>query len=660
MNSRKFVVAALVAASMAAAPARAAGPTPSIAAYEAAMRDSDYRQAAREADAFADRHRLDQKDARPDPLLSGLVGRLYMRRGESLIALAYLRHSDSPEVPAPQRIAAGLARGEAEEALGDWSGAARSFERLLALPLDRSALYEARLGLARVRLADDPRAALAAARALASDSPAARRWEAELVSAQALSLLGQSAEADLAADRAWAESVAAATAEAAPIRVALVRAGLAAAAGRRGPLIAMLSAANASLNALDDDIANTAPLCEEAGLTPADYAIFGAHTRTDSAQWLMPIAASRPGAAALFRRAIAGRRLLSKTGAPPGGLVFTLRCRTEISADYAPSVTDSPWTQWFADRGAYFTLAADTELETINRVASQIDALVPRLGEHHPSVIGLRASLLGMLERRAASAPDVERWQVVELHRKIGESLARAGGAESFMPVPEILAERARLEQAGSFDQALAVYRTGFEQMIGRLPPDHAYLAFREWSRADKNLPEATRRRIMESLLGRIGGGPTDPMRRALQRRLGHLAKKAGDARGARAAFASAGMLKDGCEAIEESPRTVDTGMSDEDYPADVLDPNIAGVTMLELDIGADGRVTRSRPVLAVPSLLFDPVVEAKLPAFRYSPATEQGRPRACRSLQQTIRWRMPPEEPMGPPIFAPIPEGAS
>lgn len=658
MNSREFLQGAAAAALLAAAPAAAAEPVPSLAAYETAMRDLDYRRAAREADALASRHRLDPREARPDPLLSGIFGRLYMKRGEPGVALTFLRHGDSPAIPAAQRIAAGFARAEAEEAIGESTAAASTFDRLLTLPLDRGQQLAARTGLARVRLADDPGAALAAARTLASEAPAGRRWEPELVSAQALSLLGRAAEAEAAASRAWTDSAEAATAAAGPMRVALARAGLAAAAGRREPLIAMLSIANASLNVIDSGVASAAPLCGEGGVTPADYAIFAAFTRTDSTQWLAPIAASRPDAASLFHKAIAGRRLLAVTGTPPGGLVFTLRCRTEASADYSPAVTDHPWPRWFADRGLYFVLAADTDLESINRVASEIDALVSRHGEEHRSVIPLRVSLVEMLERRASTAPDVSRLQVAELRRKIGAAMTKAGGADGLVPDPGDEAERARLEQAGSYEQAIAIYRAGYERAIGRMPPLFAYSAFREWGQLDKDLPDATRRRIIEFLLARIGGGPADPMRRALQRRLGHLAKDAGDMVAARAAFAAAGLRKDSCGVAEKAPEQKEHGMSDDDYPADALDPNLAGVTTLELDLGADGGIVSSRTVLAAPSLLFDPVLESKIPGFRHAPATERGRPRACRALQQTIRWRMPEEESVGPPIFSPVPEG--
>lgn len=660
MNSREYLQGAAVAALVAVAPAGAAEPVPTAAAYETAMRNLDYRRAAREADALASRHRRDHREARPDPLLSGLFGRLYLRRGEANVALPYLRHSDSPALPPAQRIAAGFARAEAEEAVGEWATAAASLERLLSLPLDRGQQIAARTDLARLQIADDPNSALAAARTLAAEAPAGRRWEPELVSAQALSLLGRAAEADSAASRAWADSAEAATAEAAPMRVALVRAGLAAAAGRREPLVAMLSIANASLNDIDSAIASAAPFCGEGGVTEADYAIFAAYTRTEATQWLAPIAASRPAAASLFRKAIAGRRLLAVTGTPPGGLVFTLRCRREASADYPPAVTDQPWTRWFADRGLYFILAADTELESINRVASEIDALVSQHGEEHSAVIPLRVSLVEMLERRASAAPDVSRSQIAELRRKVGAALTKAGGAEGFVPDPKTAAEYARLEKAGSYEQALEVYRAGFERAIGRMPPLYAYSAFRAWGEQDNDLPDSTRRRIIESLLARIGGGPADPIRRALNRRLGHLAKDAGDMKASRSAFAAAGLLKDGCGLTEKPPAQEEHGMSDEDYPPEALDPSLIGVTVLELDLGADGRIASNRIVLAAPSLIFDRVMDSKIAGFRYAPASAGGRPRACRALQQTIRWRMPQEEPPGPPSFAPVPEGTS
>ncbi|HEX8381065.1 MAG TPA: energy transducer TonB [Allosphingosinicella sp.] len=643
---------------IAASPAGAAEPAPTVAAFEAAMRAMDDRSAARIADSLASRHRLERREMLPDPLLNGLVGRLYLRRGLPLAALPYLRRSDSPDLPAAQRIAAGFALGEAEEAVGEWAAAAATFERLLSLPLDPGQQLGARLGLARARLADDPGAALATASALVPQAPAGRRWEAELVSAQALSLLGRRPEADLAAGRAWSDSAEAAAGQGAPMRVALVRAGLAAAAGRRQPLMAMLTVANAGINKMDSDVADAAPICGEGGITPADHATFGAYTRTDATQWLTPIAASRPAAAALFRKAIAGRPLLASTGTPPGGLVFTLRCRMLPSADYVPAAAADPWIQYHAERGLYFPMSGGAELEDINRLSDEIDALAARHGDDHLSIVPLRLTLLEKLILRASTQSDVAQSQVAALRRKIAAGLAKAGGAEAFLPDMNLVAEIERLDRAGSTAEATAAYRAGQEALITRLPPAQAYTALREWLGQDKDVPDAVRRRIIDALAARTPGGKADPVRRALFRRSGALARKAGDAAAANAAFAAAGIPGDSCSSAAAPPEARDHGMTDEDYPPDAIEPNIEGLTVLELDLGAEGRVAASRIILSAPSLVFDALVESKLPAFRYSPAVaDRGRARACRATSQTIRWRMPEEDAPGPPAFASDPE---
>ncbi|HEX8482662.1 MAG TPA: energy transducer TonB [Allosphingosinicella sp.] len=646
----------LAAALVAASPAAAAEPVPSVAAFEAAMRDRDYRSAARIADSLASRHRLDQREVRPDPLLNGLFGRLYLRRGVASAALPYLRRSDSPDLPAAQRIEAGFALGEAEEAVGEWTAAAATFERLLSLPLDPAQQFGARIGMARVRLADDPAAALAGASALVARAPAGRRWEAELVSAQALSLLGRRSEADLAAARAWTGSAEAEAAQGAPMRVALVRAGLAAAAGRRQPLMAMLTAANAGINRIDSDVADAVPVCGEGGVTPADHATFAAHTRTDSTQWLAPVAASRPTAAALFRKAIAGRRLLAAVGTPPGGLVFTIRCRTVPSADYVPAQVADPWIRYHADRGLYFTISDGAEPEDIDRISDEIEALAARHGDDHISIVPLRITLLEKLIMRPSTATDPSEPQVAALRRKIAAGLIKAGGAEAFLPDLDALAEIERLAAARSTARSAAAFRAMQERRIARLPPAEAYSALREWLQEDKDLPDADRRRTIDALAARTPGSEGDPVRRALLRRSGALARKAGDTAAADRAFAAAGLPADSCGSAASPPEAAEHGMTDEDYPPEALDPNIEGVTVLELDLGADGRVSGSRIILSAPSLVFDALVESKLPGFRYSPAADRGRPRACRATSQTIRWRMPEEEAAGPPNFAPRP----
>ena len=154
-----------------------------------------------------------------------------------------------------------------------------------------------------------------------------------MLASQAHSLLGDRVAALAAADRAWALAPALPEQQFAPLRAALLRAGLAAAASDRSQLLAMLNLAGASEVEMKGEIRTYLPTCGEGGLTPADHATFAAYGADLEWERLMPVAASRPAAVAPFVRALGGRQLLNRSRQAPGGLVVTVRCRT----------TPGPW-----------------------------------------------------------------------------------------------------------------------------------------------------------------------------------------------------------------------------------------------------------------------------------------------------------------------------
>ena len=63
------------------------------------------------------------------------------------------------------------------------------------------------------------------------------------------------------------------------------------------------------------------------------------------------------------------------------------------------------------------------------------------------------------------------------------------------------------------------------------------------------------------------------------------------------------------------------------DYPREALAHRVAGIVVVAVLVGEDGVPERHRIVRAEPPLIFDAVINAAIPEFRFATATQNGRP---------------------------------
>jgi tetratricopeptide (TPR) repeat protein len=587
---------------------------------------------------------------RTDPLLNGLYGRVLLENGRIGEALPYLERGWSPDVPEAQRIAAGLALAAAQEQTGDLSGATATLDRLEAEPLAQGKRQQAAFARARLALLRDPRAAIALSEAAAAIRPGTgAAWQAGLIRGQALALSGDPGGAAAAARQAWAAAPEVASGEAAPLRSALLLGALAARTAAADRLAAMLSAAGARRSPAPGDAAEVLPLCGEDGIAPEDHVTFGLFSTVGEARHLMPLEASRPAAVAPFYQALAGHVAVTGGAEPGEGTLFTVRCRTTISTSYdAPALRRDAFADWFAERGLYPAGRTEHSVEAINAAAEDVAELEERYGAEHPLLIPPRLDLYMRLTLRAASADDIPGWQIEDLRRKIQAGFAAQGSDHGAVLDLDPRRFQALLQNARSPEEGLRLARTEGLRLVQRLPLDHAYRYAGEWLRQDTELPSETHQRMLEALLARFPENGGDRRRSALLMRLAELQRKRGDLTAARRSLRTAGVSPASCAAADEPPTIAEAQVTDEDYPPLALKHGLEGISMIEMEVGADGRVASHRLILSAPSALFDQVIARELQDFRYNPARAGGRARSCRGVYQRIVWRMPEDDPAG------------
>lgn len=634
-----------------AAPAQSA---PEIDLFETALAGGDLNVAGRQLDALLMKRRPTDGVARADPLLNGLFGRLALARGgPPQIAIAYLEAAEGAQVPTPQRRAALFALLSARERLGDRPGVREVLAKLRAEALppgDRTRLI---LIEARLALLDRPAEAPALARQAAAQLGAKELWEADLIVSQAAALSGDLAGAAAAADKAWTGAALAPAAAAAPTRVGLHRAGLAAAAGDRDGTAAMLSAAGASISLVDSTITGALPVCGSA-VGPADWAIFAAYTGTTSEHLLTPIAANRPGVAGIFYDALAGRTLMVKASTPPSGTTLTVRCRSLPSSGYtAVDRSAEPEIRWMVERGLLGAVTVDPSPEAISATADQIEALASKRPDS-PLLIPLRMTLLRQLHDRALQSEDVQEWQVKQLAELIAAGVKKAGGADHLLPPDWLASSVAAIAQAGDPVTGTNLMRAQTLRQIREGQPDIAYGLAQQLFEADQDLPESTALEVVDQLLQRIQAGPDDPRIRALtMRRAFRLRdlKRGGDARAAlkRIGIEAARL----CPFLDAEPMLETYGITDDDYPADALNISVEGVSVIESDVTEEGKFASPRLILSTPSLLFDAVVAREAGDIQTSIPSDRGKPTSCRNQIQSIRWKLPEEQQWQMPTFA-------
>ena len=613
---------------------------------EAALAQHNMRAAAIALNRLTEA-RLPAKDAhQPDPLLDRLYSEFFATSGNPRSAAAMLqRVVADPATPHVDRYRLLLATYQENRAQ------AADAERLYRQIVDDSkaspaTALSARYGLARLKMVDDPIAALAMLTAIDRDTvPVDMAWELDLLIERAalMSGTGQSKVAAAALDRAWQEAPSAPVAAAAVAHVASDRATMAGRAGDRQTLIAMLAVdhSNRQPNAQQHDIVADLPLCGSHGITADDVVVIDVANQPPADRPRATLAwANRPGIAAAFMAATA------HSGAPnvEGGqdATFALRCRTVASDSYTVGNSiEQDVTGWLSGLGAYSEPMVD-EGGGLSSLASKLAARQGRYGPNSPMLLPIlfetmmpnmingndpteakqeaedAERILGILQQNGAPASLSAMWRLVTIGMEVAaqSKTQNEGQAE---------AQALMLKLASDPSLSLDTLYTLVQQTTSRAG---APIEFKET--ALKATLDIFRRRAPSG----------DPRTTAIGLQLQQLLAVSGDMAGAAAAVAGLGVPANACVLSTPGPNYVSSNITSDDYPGDFVFIGMPGASIVEFDLDTSGNAQHGRLLLEDPPYAFNQIALARAPTIRYDPAHFDGKTAGCLGTEQTIRWQ--------------------
>ena len=628
-------------------------PPVTVEQVEAAIATSDRQSAMDLAYRLAEQRQDSDGANRADPELAYLFGKLQLSGGNPQGAIPYLRRADADSMGAPHRAAALIALADALEAVGDRDGALAALRRVGALPLSPQQQVEVGVRRARLTLAADPAAALTLAEPLTRGGDPAGRFHGLLITAQAHGLAGNRSAARQAAELAWSVAPSAPPGDYAAVRAGLLLAAL----GRASqPALGLLSSVRGDTPLLGETMINALPVCGDAGIRPEDEATFVVFVDENGTHNLSPVTATRASIVPAFLDAFGGRDILAGEFVVGHGSVVSLRCRTQPSQSFpGPVERVDPLLELLAARHIFITSGHRWDGERVQQLEQRIAALEARHGRMHPLLIAPMSELsersVEQMVREGALAEIVR----ADLPRRVAELLRALPGGSDHMPAAEDEAQNASISTMRSAQQ-IQLLRDLAAGFVARLPLNRAYEYGIGWLDSDRELGSSERQRAVETLLRRFQGMPADPRRRSLLMRLGRSQFEQGNMAAAQASFQEAGVPGDSCQALSETPAAIQQSISGGDYPLSALRFGIAGTSVVEHSIDADGRVTSQRPLIASPPGLFDDIAGQSLGAFRFSVPQRNGRPITCTGRVQRVMWRLPRDGEPQPLFQNPMP----
>lgn len=615
-----------------------------ISQFDEALARTDIKSAASVVDGLIASRTPADGQPKVDPLISALIGRLSLAAQQEGIAALYFAKAPTATLPESVRAEVAVAYGDALDLLGERQEALDAYGRALAVSQGRHAL-RARLGIARQAIVTDPTSARRDLAPLLSAPDASDRWEAEYLSALAASLLGDRESASQLASRAWTDASAAPAKDLAPLKVAVLRAGLATVSGDHHTQRAMLAAANAGAASRGADLGRQLPVCGDDGVRPSDFVIFGTIIGPYNTKSLIPIAASRPGVVKPFHDRLAGREFVkSEAASNAAGTVVTLSCVTRVESGYiADREPVEPISEWFAGKGIYpASVRADYDDEGINRISDRIDDLKRRFGPSTPLLTGPNWQLLQALEARASKGDPVPPGRLVELRTALAGQLDSAGAPPWFGRLLALRSEMDRLARsAASGRPDLAAFQALWRNVFREIPFTPARYMLRDIRSKLEDPMTPEQARLITDIRDRAPASLAGRDRQAFLLIIAYSQWSAGLDPDARTTAAQTGLAPDNCIRGDTPPKLLEQSFTSKDYPSDLIPGELQGYALVEVNLTPSGTPASPRIVLSMPSGLFDQATQKGVATMRFSAPTVNGKPRACRAETKGIVWRL-------------------
>lgn len=380
------------------------------------------------------------------------------------------------------------------------------------------------------------------------------------------------------------------------------------------------------------------------GLQPDDVAVVEFGIGDDGAvAYATPIYASRNGPVALgFARAVADWSWKPEEALQVPMLFravtrVELRCTTAIDRPSITTLLRRDLDAWMAsERIEPFAAEGLTDAQQVGpakaelarrRAAGGGKALLPLLVAlgNNPVLPGQERSayMAEAANVAAAARAPVSGWTSLALDSQINTASATEWGRkrEEIRSFQRSLLARPEVAGDGRASAALRVLIS--EPAFHAPAPDDATLLLQQAAN-DK----------------RLAAG--DSLRQAALVRLAALQAKAGDLAAARASYQLTGLDAQQCALVDAKPAMRSSGASGADFPMDALRWGFGGWVKTEFDVGANGKTSAQRAVIAYPPFVFR---DAALGVARdmvfeqsYRPAGGAG----CGGAQQGITFRAP------------------
>jgi len=647
-----------IALLMAAFALSAEAPPPDLRQFDEAIKASHFRAAAAVVDKLIAQRAPIDGQPRQDALLNALLGRLLVAAHQAGAGATFLAHANLADLPPSFRVETALVNGGALELKGDRNGALAAYRAAAGGSGAPDEQRQAALGIARQLIVTDTAAARDQVMAIANGPENAERWEARYLLAASSSLAKDAATAARFAEGAWADSATAPPNRLAPLHVAMLRAGLAAARNDTTAERAMLIVTNGLSASASDSLGGQLPVCGDDGISSSDYVIFGFVSGPYDTRNLIPIAASRPAVVATFYDHLANAAVIKTSGSSPIGTVFTVSCRNVVSQNYVASrPSDDPLLDWFVARGLYpATASNDPEDANVNAVAARIDALSAKFGKDNILLIEPRWQLMTMLETRAVTGDTVPPGQLADLATQIADGLRRAGAPAWLAQSVEARSKYTQLAATASDRAQQMSAMEGFirDQMLNA-PIEMARLFVTGMlsSSTDDELPAPASRLIID-LHHHAPNAFAGRERQAWLSIVAGAQHSLGMEAEARATIASAGFARDLCVNSDSELKLLEQHFSYNDYPDELIAGEQEGTVLFEFDLSSAGAPINPHIVYSLPSGIFDAPSAKGIGTIRYTPPTRAGKIASCRGIFQPLIWRLEQQNEFSVPTLQP------
>jgi predicted negative regulator of RcsB-dependent stress response len=133
-----------------------------------------------------------------------------------------------------------------------------------------------------------------------------------------------------------------------------------------------------------------------------------------------------------------------------------------------------------------------------------------------------------------------------------------------------------------------------------------------------------------------------DPYKVGALTRLASVAVNSGNVEDARSLFAKTGLSAQQCALVDAKPVATKGRFTSDDYPTEAIQLGLGGWTVVEFDIGADGRTTNRRPLIAWPPFIFGEPAAKNIAGFRFQQSYRPEGGLGCGGIRQRIAYAFP------------------